>query len=73
MFSYHLLDFKIHLDPHKNDKVKKKFYIWSFGYQNRVTRVSGVNIRRHFLEILKNSDFRFEIFEKGQMLRPFHA
>ena len=46
----------------------ENFYIQGVGYQNRVKRVCGVNFWRNFWEILKNEDFVFWLFEKGQIL-----
>ena len=51
---------------------KGKFHIWSVGYQNMVKRARGVHFWRSFLKIFKNEEeFGFDIFEKGQILRPF--
>ena len=40
----------------KQKEEKSKFHIWSVGY---------------IWKIFKNEDFGFEIFEKGEILRPF--
>ena len=52
-------------------KKKWKFHIWSVGYQSRVKRVIGVHFWRNFWKIFKNEDFGNDIFEIGQILRPF--
>ena len=55
---------------YRQKEKKLKFHIQSFGYQ-MVKRVCGVHFLRNFGEIFKNKDFGFDMFEEGQILKPF--
>ena len=58
-----------HLGPHKKKKCENVTYVVvgiKIGEKGCVEFISEV-----FWKIFKNEDFGFDIFEKGQILRPF--
>ena len=57
--------------PCNQNEEKRKFHIWSVGYQNRVKRLIGVHFWRNIWEILKNEDFGFWHFWKRSNFEAF--